>query len=370
MSPETPTRPLTGTLILDASRMLPGAVLARMLIELGGRLIKIEEPVSGDPLRAAPPFVDGTGSGFDEFYRGAESLCLDLRDARDAACLRKLARSAGVLVESFRPGSMEAWGVGPERLMAANPSLVLCMLSGFGTRGANAARVGHDLNFVALCGLLGYLPGAGVPRVQIADITAGVLAGSAILAALLVRERTGRGSVVDQPLASGPLPFLAWPMADLAAGGGGLTDPDALLTGGCPAYRLYTCADGLLLALGALEPKFWVDFVAMLELHGLEGSGLDTGADGRASARQVQERIATQPRQHWLELADKLGLPVTAVNELKDAARDPALAEAGLLEGETCGPFLPSLGARPTAPAPVLGQHTATLVSEFGLEPA
>jgi crotonobetainyl-CoA:carnitine CoA-transferase CaiB-like acyl-CoA transferase len=362
--------PLEGRRVLDASRMLPGAVLARQLLELGARLIKIETSRGGDPMRAIPPLVDGVGSGFCEFYRGAESICLDMRDPRDAARLRELTRVADVLVESFRPGKMEAWGVGPDRLMGVNPSLVLCMLSGFGTRGANAGRVGHDINFVALSGLLCHLPGKGVPRVQIADITTGLLAGAAILAALLTRERTGQGAVVDQPLSSGAMPLLAWPFADAAEGGGGITEPRQLLTGGCPAYGLYTCADGLEIAVGALEPKFWLGVLQMLGVRGreIEAAGWDTGAAGRRAAEQIGRRFASHPRNHWLEEADERGLPVTAVNELQDASRESALVDSGLIVGSRCGPFLPSVGRRPDKPAPRLGEDTASLLHEFGLD--
>ena len=360
--------PLSGTLVVDASRMLPGAVLARQLLELGARLIKIEEPAGGDPLRCAPPLVDGVGVGFEEFYRGAESLCLDLRAPRDAARLRKLVRAADVLVESFRPGSMETWGIGPDRLIASNPSLVLCMLSGFGTRGSSAKHVGHDINFVAVSGLMGLLPGEGIPRVQIADINAGLLACSAVLAALLARTRTGRGATIDQPLTSGTMPLLAWPLADASAGGGGLTDPGSLLTGGCPAYDLYACKDSLKLAVGALEPKFWVELMKMLDLSGLDDNGLDTGEPGRKTARRVQKRFATREREHWLTEAARRGLPVTAVHPLEEAARETALAEAGLVVDGRCGVFMPSVGHRPVAPTPGLGQHTSNLVKEFGLD--
>jgi len=360
--------PLRGTLVVDASRMLPGAVLARQLLELGARLIKIEDPAGGDPLRGAPPLVDGIGVGFEEFFRGAESLCLDLRAPRDAARLRKLARSADVLVESFRPGSMDSWGIGPDRLIASNPSLVLCMLSGFGTRGSSAARVGHDINLVAISGLLEFLPGPGIPRVQIADINAGLLACSAILAALLARARSGRGAIIDQPLTSGTMPLLAWPLADAAAGGGGLTDAGSLLTGGCPAYGVYACKDSLRLAVGALEPKFWVELMKMLDLSGLDDGGLDTGEQGRETARQVRERFATRERAHWLTEAARRGLPVTAVHPLENAAREAALVESGLIVDGRCGAFMPSVGHRPVAPAPGLGRHTSGLVREFGLD--
>jgi crotonobetainyl-CoA:carnitine CoA-transferase CaiB-like acyl-CoA transferase len=360
--------PLRGTLVVDASRMLPGAVLARQLLELGARLIKIEDPAGGDPFRGAPPLVDGIGVGFEEFYRGAESLCLDLRVPRDAARLRKLVRGADVLVESFRPGSMDSWGVGTERLIASNPSLVLCMLSGFGARGSSAKRVGHDINFVAISGLLGFLPGEGIPRVQIADITAGLLACSAIIAALLARTRTGRGAIIDQPLTSGAMPLLAWPLADALAGGGGVTDRGGLLTGGCPAYDVYSCKDSLKLAVGALEPKFWVQLMRMLDLSDLDDCGLDTGEQGQEAARQVQQRFAERKRAHWLTEAARMGLPVTAVHPLEEAARETALVEAGLVADGRCGPFMPSVGHRPVAPAPGLGQQTPELIREFGLD--
>ena len=346
--------PLRGTLVLDASRMLPGAVLARMLIDLGARLIKIEEPLHGDPLRNAPPLIDGVGAGFCAFYRGAESICLDLRDDGDAARLRKLARHADVLVESFRPGSMEAWGVGPLRLQEINPALVICMLSGFGTSGPNASRVGHDLNFVALSGMLSLFPKDEVPQLQIADVSAGMLACTAVLGALLRRTRTRRGGCIDQPLSGGALPFLTLRMAEEAAGGGGVSE--SLLSGRCPAYRLYRCGDGLSIALGALEPKFWDAFVGMLGLDELAGMGLEGGTQGEAVARRVGERLAEERREHWLGLAVERGLPVTPVNELADV--------------DVPGPFIPSLGRTPLRPAPRLGQHSDQLSREFGLSPS
>jgi len=359
--------PLGGMLVLDASRMLPGAVLARMLLELGARLIKVEEPAAGDPLRGAPPIVNGIGAGFAEFLRGAESLRLDLRNAADAARLRKVARTADVVVESFRPGGAEAWGLGPERLIAANPSLVVCRLSGFGTRGTNAQRVGHDLNFVATSGLLDLLGGTGVPLVQIADINAGLLACSAILAALLVRARNGRGAVIDQPLASGAMPLVTWALADSAAGGGGLTEAGGLLGGGCPAYGIYACADGLEVAVCALEPKFWIGVMRMLELDGLDDRGLEVGPAAREATRKLRDRFASRPREHWIAEAARRELPVTPVHRAADAARDPALIEAGLVENGRSGRFLPSVGQRPRSAAPTLGQHDAALSREFSL---
>ncbi|HEU4565614.1 MAG TPA: CoA transferase, partial [Gemmatimonadaceae bacterium] len=134
-------RPLAGTVVIDATRMLPGAVLARLLADLGARIIKVEEPGVGDPMRAVPPLVGGTGAGFHAFYHGAESIALDLASSGGATALRRLARHADVLVESFRPGTMERWGVGHDRLTSTNPLLVTCSLSAFGSRDAAHARI-------------------------------------------------------------------------------------------------------------------------------------------------------------------------------------------------------------------------------------
>ncbi|HEY8378298.1 MAG TPA: CoA transferase [Nannocystis sp.] len=209
--------PLAGTVVVDVSRMLPGAVLARCLIDLGARLIKIEDPHTGELLRHTPPLVDGTGAGFHAFFRGAESVGLDLRTPDGAAALRKIAQRADVLVESFRPGTMARYGLPEDQLLAESPRLVLCSLPGF----ADSSKVGHDLNFTGLTGLLRSLRDEGIVGLQLADVTSGLLACSSILAALLRRARTGRGGRLQQPLLTGPLPFLTWAFAEHGLGHAG-----------------------------------------------------------------------------------------------------------------------------------------------------
>jgi crotonobetainyl-CoA:carnitine CoA-transferase CaiB-like acyl-CoA transferase len=369
--------PLAGVLVLDAARMLPGAVLARMLLDLGARLIKIEDPVTGDPLRNAPPDAGGSGAGFAAFLRGAESVCLDLGRPEGAARLRKLARHADVLIESFRPGTLARWGLAPERLRASNPRLVVCSLSGFGQRGDAARWVGHDLNLTASAGLLSLLPLArGVPRIQLADVPTGVLACSAVLAALLRRDRTGAGGIVDQPLATGPLPLMTWVLADQAAGGGGLNDH--VLAGDCPCYRTYSCQDGVMLAVGALEPKFWAALCELLERPDLAGLGLDTGEAGERAAAEVAALIGARPSGHWVAIGRERGLPISAVADLAGALAPGGFLDATglgeatpLAEGRTLatpGPYLPSLGRTPERPAPRLGEHTDAVLAEFGLD--
>ena len=365
--------PLEGILVLDLSRMLPGAVLARQLIDLGARLIKVEEPGEGDPMRMVPPQVDGIGVGFAAFYRGAESITLDLRDDEDARRVSRLAISADVLVESFRPGTLEEWGLGYPELSGENPRLVWCSLSSFGAAPEARDRVAHDLNLSAMAGVLD-LVGGRVPRLQLADITSGILASSAILAALLSRERTGLGFRLDQPLAAGPLPFLTWGWAELAAGGGGVLD--TLLGGACPCYRIYRCGDGKSLSLAALEPKFWTAFIGLIGADELAVAAFAFGPDGERAAATVGKKLADHPRDHWLRLSEERGLPVGPVHGFDEAPSDSSFAAAGLVEetpmpgGATLpgvGPLLPSLGRTPTQPAPKLGEHTAAISAEFGI---
>ncbi|MEO6323060.1 MAG: CaiB/BaiF CoA-transferase family protein [Thermoanaerobaculia bacterium] len=367
--------PLEGVLVLDLSRMLPGAVLIRTLVDLGARVIKIEDPGLGDPMRGVPPLLGGIGAGFCAFFRAVESVCLDLRTAEGAQALRALAGRADVLVESFRPGTLAGWGLSDESLAAANPRLVHCSLSSFGP-GSN--RIGHDLNVVAESGLLSLLSNHdgnthAVPRVQIADVTTGLLASSAILAALLVRARTGRGLRIDQPIASGPMPFLTWAWAEESLEAAGALD--RLLGGQCPAYGLYACQDGESIALAALEPKFWAALVRVLELDEFAGDGLDVGERGQQASKALQARLLLSPSARWLALGASNGLPISTVRtasaSLKEtfwnerAERTPCPGGASV----TTAPAYVSAwaGVRSLAPAPVLGEGTVRVLEEFGI---
>ena len=363
--------PLSGTIVLDASRMLPGAVVVRTLVDLGARVIKVEDPHTGDPMRITPPLVGGTGVGFLAFFRGVESVTLDLKTAAGAAALRKLARHVDVLVESFRPGTLDRWDLGYDRLSALNPGLVVVSLTSFGSEGTDAGRIGHDLNFTAVTGFLSELPAGDLPRVQVADVGAGLLAVSSTLAALLLRHRTGRGIHVDQPLVTGPLPFLAWSFAELGAGGGGVHD--GILAGKSPGYRTYRCADGARVALGAIEPKFWAALCEMAGITEHAGDGLDTGEAGADAASRLSAVFGSRPRADWLDLADALGIPLTPVNDLAAAAGDLAsrMERTSLPGGGAMATPAAFLGVpglrRPHAPAPALGADTSRVLHELGL---
>jgi alpha-methylacyl-CoA racemase len=352
----TEASPLEGLLVVDLTRMLPGAVLVRSLVDLGARVVKVEDPNGGDALRSASPLVNGVGACFATFFRGVESVALDLRTPHGASSVRALAARADVLLESFRPGTLARFGLAAEELTSANPRLVVCSMPGFSAGSANAGRAVHDLNAAALCGFFDGLPPEALPQIQLADVSTGLLALSSVLAALLARERTGKGARLEQPLAAGPLPFLAWSLA--AASAGGVPLDGRLSSGAAPEYRRYRCADGVELAVAALEPKLQR---AVLEMLGAQTNFADAPLEALFLSRSSGE---------WLLRAREAGLPITRVNSAASALEDEDLAP--LLAGvpgtplRAPGPFLPSFPPRALAPAPALGAHTAAVVSELG----
>jgi len=371
--------PLEGIVVVDLSRMLPGAILARQLLDLGARLIKVEDPGTGDPFRHLPPLVGDMSAGFAALLRGAESIELDLTAPADRAILLRLIRIADVTLESFRPGTIQRWGLGRDRLRDLYPGLIQVSLPAYGSGPEVADRIGHDLNLVAETGLLSCLGTGGVPRVQLADVATGLLAATAVVAALLQRQQDGRGRIIEQPLVSGALPFLTWTWADATAAAVQSDEHDSilqtLLAGRVPAYRTYRCACGTDIAVAALEPKLWIGLVELLGLERHAGAGLDSGDDGAAAAADLAAALAARPRDHWLDLAREHALPLSAVTQPADEASTGLLELTGLMETTPAseisgwrlpGPFLPGLGRTPSRPAPGLGEHTARILDELG----
>ncbi len=363
MTKTTHDGPLEGIVVLDLGRMLPSAVLARQLLDLGARLIKVEDPNGGDPMRQIQPLVGGMGAAFAALYPGAESVAMDLRSVEGASRLRALVEDADVVVETFRPGTMEKWGLGAEVLCGLNSRLIYCSMSSWGRGPVGSGKIGHDLNFVAATGALDLVNTTEVPALQMADVGASLLASSAILAALFQRERTGRGAVIDQPLVSGTVPMLAWAWADRAAGGGVLS---TLLSGRWPCYRRYHCGDGLEITVSAIEPKFWIGFLSILDLEELALAGTDDGEEGLTAVGRIEKALSARSRAEWLVSFKAAGLPVSPILNLDQAREDGRLHEAGLAgevrtaDGGTLpalGPFIPSLGRTPDRAAPRLGEH-------------
>lgn len=363
--------PLHGLLVVDLTRHLPGPLAARLLADLGARVVKIEEPSAGDPVRAAAPLVSGKSPLAAMLLAGVESVALDLKQPAAVEALRGLLARADVLLESFRPGTMARLGLAPEVLRERYPRLVICSLTGWGQRGPYAARAGHDITYQAIGGALAAT--AAAPAIQVADMVGAWSAASAVVAALLARERAGdngNGTWIDQALLDAAVHANVTGWAAEAAAPREVGEP-LPLTGALPSYGVYPTRDGGALAIGALEPHFWARFCEAAERADLIEAQYE--ATERAHDK-VAKLIASRTRDEWVELLAAHDVPAEPVLSLSEAQTHPQVAARGVVHRAADG--LPRLGfparfddARPRAAelVPDLGAQTAAVLAEFGL---
>lgn len=360
--------PLAGHLVVDLSRHLPGPYAARILCDLGARVIKVEEPTMGDPVRLVRPVKGGAGALAATLLAGVESIALDLR--RDAArgVLDRLLAAADVLLESSRPGGLERLtGAGPLAMAEKYPRLVVCSISGWGQAGPHHLRTGHDLTYQALAGSLA--PVDGMPAMPAADLLGGWAAASAILAALVERGRTGRGSVVDAPLldAAGHGNLMAWVEETETE----RADREPLaLTGAYPCYNIYPTGDGQRVALSCLEPVYWKRFCELVGRRDLVKLQYRRDVESR---QRVAAVVARKTRQEWQELFTEHDLPAEPVLSAAESRAHPQVLERGLLREGADGLArlaYPALidGERPRAAERLaeLGEDTETILAEMG----
>jgi alpha-methylacyl-CoA racemase len=357
--------PLNGIQVLDLSRLLPGPMCTWYLRGMGADVVKIEDPQMGDYLRFAPPHgSDGLGAWFSALNAGKRSVALDLKQPAHQAAMAALIAEADVLVESFRPGVMARLGMDPEELRRTYPRLVICSITGYGQTGPMAALPGHDLGYVGLAGGLSLgtrrdgVP--DLPGVQVADVAGGGLtAAMRICAALFGREQTGQGAWLDVSMTEGVLAFMAPAVAAFAASRTVPAPGDDVLTGASANYQMYRCKDGGVVAVAPLEPKFWMNLVAVVGEMDMDRSALAA-------------LFATRDRDEWAECLGPAC--VTPMLELWELAEHPQHRARGALMGEGAMlrvvPPFPSGADCATLPAPDLGAHTAEELARVGFDSA
>jgi alpha-methylacyl-CoA racemase len=357
--------PLTGIKVVDVSSLGPGPFCSMLLADYGAEVVAVERP-------SAEPFDQ---SSF--FSRGKRSVVVDLRADGGGEVVRRLAATADVFIEGYRPGVMERRGLGPAELTSLNPRLVYARITGYGQTGPYASRAGHDINFIATSGALGAIgDDKPTPPLNIlGDFAGGSMnAALGIVLALLDRERTGVGQVVDAAMVDGAALLLAGQFADHAVGqwhGRG----QSILSGNAPYYGAYQCADGGWFAVGAIEERF---YVVLLQSLGLDEADLPDRHDPDQWP-ELRDRFskvfASRPREYWEErLADVDGCG-SAVLDLGELAADPHLAARGTVVWRN--------GVLEAAPAPRLssvtmtggtrvrarGEHTHAVLAEAGFSP-
>jgi alpha-methylacyl-CoA racemase len=380
------SKPLEGFRVLDLTRLLPGPALSMHLADLGADVVKVEDTGEGDYMRSFPPLARNAegvevNAAFENINRGKRSIRLDLKHKQGRDLLLRLVDTADALIEGFRPGVMERLGVGWQVLHARNPKLVFCSLTGYGQTGPLALKAGHDLNYCAMTGVLDQIRADGrpaMPNLQIGDLLGGTLTTlSALLAALLGAQRTGRGSRVDAAMTDGLLVHNIFPHADLDAGQVPIAGK-TLLSGGVPCYQIYETADKQHLAVGALELKFWQAFCDAAGLPQLREQhwalGLTPG--GHASnevTQKVAARVRQKTRREWEAVFAEVDACVTPVLTPAEALALPHHHARGLVHKRgnvtAVGPLAAIDGhGIAEARAPRAGEHTREMLSELGLD--
>ena len=337
----SPDLPLTGIRVIDLTRLLPGPLATRHLAELGAEVVKIEGP-------AEQGQDDGTrfmGQTRAERAAGAPALTfrmlndgkrlqrLDLRSADGRAALDALLATADVLVEGFRPGVMDKLGLGWEALHATHPKLVMCAISGYGQHGSWAHRAGHDINYIAMAGVLGQIATIdgelALPNFQIGDLLGGTQAAVAgILAGLVGAQCSGRGRFVDVSMAHEVLRHHVLATVTLKATGRSPEPGRDLLSGGAPCYGVYRTADARHLAVGALEHKFWnalceaIGRPAWAARHWSLGLAVG-GAESMALRAELAAVFMAEPLAHWVRLFEPVDACVTPVLHLEETLSHP-----------------------------------------------
>ncbi len=380
-----PELPLSGIKVLDLSRLLPGPYASLVLADLGAAVDKVEDPDGGDAARRMPPLVGNQSAWFCGLNRNKRSLTLNLKDPQGAAALRRLAAHYDVLIESFRPGVMERLGLSYEALQSHHPKLIYCSISGYGQTGPDRLKAGHDLNYIARAGVLGYGGERGgapaMPGVQIADVGGGSLfALVGILAALQERQRTGRGRFVDVSMTEGALAFLHMHLAAAALSPSEkpLARGSEPLNGGYACYGVYPTSDGRYLSIGALEPKFFARVCERLGRPDLLQQAYDAADGDRAVRAELSRIFSEKPLAHWLTVFEGADACVEPVLEGLEVLDDPQLRARGVIlerrddQRQTFDRYLRtplSFGAIAIRPAPSLGQHSRAIFCEAGFSP-
>ncbi|MBL8234574.1 MAG: CoA transferase [Bryobacterales bacterium] len=338
-----PIQAMHGIRVLDLTRLLPGPLATQWMAQMGAEVVKIEEPGKGDYMRSMKP--EGL---FEQVNAGKKSVVLDLKSPAGQQQFHRLAATADVLIEGFRPGVMDRLNCGWSALQIVNPSLIYVALTGYGSDGPYRDIAGHDVNYLAMAGVLDLMGDAGgapsIPGVQIADIAGGSMqALTGTLAALLERQRTGRGQFVDVSMTHGSAKLLQVAMAQLRIGTP-LVRGEHVLSGHYACYRVYQTADDRYVAVGALEAKFWKNLCGMLGCaeyaeHQFAEDPLRT---------QIIARLQAAFREHsaeeWWSLMKDRDVSVTPVRTLAEALGD--------------------FGEPGQGPVPALGEHTADFVGE------
>ncbi|XP_041346153.1 alpha-methylacyl-CoA racemase [Pyrgilauda ruficollis] len=360
---------LSGVRVLELAGLAPAPLCGMILADFGAQVVRVDRLS-----QSAAALAHG-----DVQARGKRSLALDLKQPQGAAVLRRLCGGADVLIEPFRHGVMERLGLGPEVLLQENPRLIYARLTGFGQTGKYAKSAGHDINYLALSGVLSKLGRKNenpyAPVNLLADFAGGgVMCALGIVVALFERARSGRGQVIDASMVEGVayLSSFLWKSQNL----GLWNQPrgENMLDGGAPFYEIYKTSDGKFMAVGAIEPKFYNQLIKGLGLNLDELPAQMSFSSWPEMKKKFASIFAQKTQAEWCSIFDSTDACVTPVLSFEDAASHQHNKERSSFinsdEGETSPRPAPVLSRTPAVPSrkrdPFIGEHTEEILLEYG----
>jgi crotonobetainyl-CoA:carnitine CoA-transferase CaiB-like acyl-CoA transferase len=388
-APRSSSLSLDGIRVIDLSRVIAGPWCGALLADLGADVIKVEDTGPGDESRTWPPHKEGEAAAYLLFNRNKRGIALDLKQPEAVEVVKRLVKTADVVVENFRTGTMESFGLGYDVLAAINPRLIYCSVSAFGRTGPRKDSPGYEALMQAFSGIMSITgePGGQPVRagVSFLDLTTGILCALGISNAIIERGKTGLGQRVDGSLLETAVSLLAFHAEGYLLTG---AVPRALGSGhpSLSPYRTFKCRDGQWIFIAAANDRFWQKLARAL---GLDGPAADPRfqknqgrVDNRAELEGILERtIGALDREPLLKRLEEADVPATPVNTVEQVMNDPQTAERGIVQRVTH----PKLGEIPVVgtplrfsrmapgvrrPAPLRGEHTDAVLADLGYSPA
>ena len=374
---------LDGLRVLDLTQVMAGPFCSMLLCDMGADVIKVEPP-AGDSTRRMPGGVGGDSPSFNAVNRGKRGIVVDLKQPAGRGAVRRLAAASDVLVENYRPGVLEKFGLSYAALSGPCPRLVYASISGYGQTGPSAGKGGFDLVAQGVSGIMSVTGEAGRPPVKagipVTDLGAALFAVAGILSALLARARTGRGQFVDTSLVDAGVALSVWEATQYFSGRG-VPEPLGSAHRMNAPYQAVRCADGYM-TIGAANDRTFRGLCEVLghpewaddpeyrdDTHRIRNLG--------ALVARIEAVMEARPRSHWLERLEGRGVPCGPINDYAEVMADPHVRARGLVVDtdhptlgriETLGtPIkLSETPLAPGRPAPRLGEHTDAILADAG----
>lgn len=375
-------QPLKGIKVLDCTRLLPYEYCTMLLGDLGAEVLKIEEPKEGDYGRWGDSARTYESQAFVMANRNKKSIKLNLKHASGKEILKKLASTYDVLLESFRPGVMDRLELGYDEIQKVNPEIIYCSSSGYGQFGPYRKEAGHDINYLSISGILSCTGEQGgrpvLPGILIGDMAGGgIFTALAILAAILGRERGGKGQHIDVCQTDVLTSLNLLNLADALAKKKGKKARPVNLRGANLCYNTYKTSDGKFVALGAVEPKFWKNFCRTVGREDLLPYHFLPYEEGSEATEALKALFANKTQEEWVKLSENVDICLTPILSPHESLENDHLKERGIittmddpLRGETVQLEFPAKFSEDLdykrSPAPSFGEHTVQILTSLG----